>query len=181
MSGFLTTHTPFNCSLSGTTRVCRYQKGKTKLDFTEARDSEWHWHPLGHMQVCISLQADNYASTQPLSFLQAGCPSCRPTSSVKALKAWVLNKAGVKRELLDTVRAKKASILWSHHEETREKEIMQGTMAGARRRGRPHAAWMDNMKTWTGLSVDESIRMTEDRDKWSKYVHGVANPRIEDG
>jgi len=25
-----------------------------------------------------------------------------------------------------------------------------------------------------------SIRMTEDRDKWRKYVHGVANPRIED-
>jgi len=26
-------------------------------------------------------------------------------------------------------------------------------------------AWMDNIKTWTGLSVEESIRMTEDRDK----------------
>jgi len=42
-------------------------------------------------------------------------------------------------------------------------------------------AWMDNIKTWTGLSVEESIRMTEDRDKWRKYVYGVANPRIEDG
>jgi len=39
---------------------------------------------------------------------------------------------------------------------------------------------MDNIKTWTGLSVEESIRMTEDRDG-RKYVHGVANPRIEDG
>jgi len=29
--------------------------------------------------------------------------------------------------------------------------------------------------------MEESIRMTEDRDKWKKYVHGVANPRIEDG
>jgi len=62
-----------------------------------------------------------------------------------------------------------------------EKEIRQGTMPGARRRGRPRTAWMDNNKTWTGLSVDESIRMTEDRDKWIKYVHGVANPRIEVG
>ena len=43
------------------------------------------------------------------------------------------------------------------------------------------SALMDNIKTWTGLSVEESIRMTEDRDKWRKYVHGVANPRIEDG
>jgi len=58
-----------------------------------------------------------------------------------------------------------------------EKEIMQGTMPGARRRGRP--IW--TTKTWTGLSVEESIRMTEDRDKWRKYVHGVANPQIEDG
>ena len=45
------------------------------------------WHQLGHMQVCTSLQTDNHASTPPLSFLQAGCPSCRPTNSVKALKA----------------------------------------------------------------------------------------------
>jgi len=68
--------------------VSRYQKGKTNLDFTEARDSEWQWHQLGHMQLCISLQTDNHAGTTPLkSFLQAGCPSCRPTSSVKALKA----------------------------------------------------------------------------------------------
>jgi len=29
--------------------------------------------------------------------------------------------------------------------------------------------------------VEESIRTTEDRDKWRKYVHSVANPRIEDG
>jgi len=40
---------------------------------------------------------------------------------------------------------------------------------------------MDNIKTWTGLSVEESIRTTEDRNKWRKYVHGVANPRVEDG
>ena len=43
-------------------------------------------------------------------------------------------------------------------------------------------AWMDNIKTWTGLSVvEQPIRMTEDRDKWRKYVNGVANPWIEDG
>ena len=77
----------FNCPLSRTTRVSWYQKGKTNLDFTEARDSEWQQHQLGRMQVCTSLQTDNHASTPPLSFLQAGCPSCRPTNSVKAWKA----------------------------------------------------------------------------------------------
>ena len=77
------THThPFNDPLSGTTTVSRYQKGKTNLDFTEARDHEW----LGHMQVCTVLQTDSHASTPPLSFLQAGCPSCHPTNTVKALK-----------------------------------------------------------------------------------------------
>ena len=42
-------------------------------------------------------------------------------------------------------------------------------------------ARIDNVKTWAGLSVEESIKMTEDRDKWRKYVHGVANPRMKDG
>jgi len=64
--------------------VSWYQKGKTNLDFTEARDSEWQWHQLGHMQVCTLLQTDNHPTTQ---FLQAGCPSCCPTNSIKALKA----------------------------------------------------------------------------------------------
>jgi len=44
--------------------VSRYQKGKTNLDFTEARESGWQWHQLGHMQVFTSLQADNHATTQ---------------------------------------------------------------------------------------------------------------------
>ena len=79
----LVTHThPFNGPLSRTTWVSRYQKGKTDLDFTEARDSEWQWHQLDHMQVCISLKTDNHASTPPISFLWAGCPSCHPTNSI---------------------------------------------------------------------------------------------------
>jgi len=73
------THThPFNGPLSGTTRVSRYQKGKTSLDFTEARDSDWQWHQLGHMQVCISLQTDSHASTPPLSFFTGRMPFLPP-------------------------------------------------------------------------------------------------------
>jgi len=63
------THTrTFNSPLSGTTPVSWYQKGKTNLEFNEARDSEWQWHQLGHMQVCTSFQTDNHASTPPLVF-----------------------------------------------------------------------------------------------------------------
>jgi len=54
---YIYTHThTFNGPFSGTTRVSRYQKGKTNLESTEARDSEWQRHQLGHMQVCTSLQ-----------------------------------------------------------------------------------------------------------------------------
>jgi len=62
-----------------------YQKGrpKTNLDFSEARDSEWQWHQLGHVQVCTALQTDNNARTPPFSFLQAGyaLPAAQPTVS----------------------------------------------------------------------------------------------------
>ena len=58
--------------------MSRYQKGKTNLDFTEARDSEWQWHQLGHMQICTSLQTDNHASTSPLSFFTGQMPFLPP-------------------------------------------------------------------------------------------------------
>jgi len=107
----------------------------------------------------------------------------RVSWTAKKTNEWVRNKAGVKRELLDAVKASKLA----HGHTMRKqgsclrKEIMQGTMSRARRRGRPRKAWMDNINTWTGLPVEESIRMTEDRDKSRKYVHRVANSRIEDG
>jgi len=76
------THT-FNGPLSGTTRVSRYQTGKTDLDFTEARDSEWQWHQLGRMQVCTSLQTDNHASTPPLKvfYRPDALTAAQPTAS----------------------------------------------------------------------------------------------------
>ena len=82
----------------------RYQKCKTKPDFTKARDSEWQWHQLGYMQDCTSLQTDNQTSTPPLRFLQAGCPSCRPTNSVKALKAIEEISKEIKNQIKGTLR-----------------------------------------------------------------------------
>jgi len=66
--------------------------------------------------------------------------------------------------MLDTVKAMKLAY-YDHTMRKQgsclEKEIMQGTMPGACRRGRPCMAWMDNIKD----SVEDSIIMTEDRDK----------------
>jgi len=63
--------------------VSRYQKGKTNLDFTEARDSEWQWHQLGDMQVCTSLQTDNHASTQ---FFTGQMPFLQPNHQRQSTK-----------------------------------------------------------------------------------------------
>jgi len=65
--------------------VSQYQKGKTNLDFSEARDSEWQWHQLGRMQVCTSLQTDNHASTAPHHSVITGrmaLPAAQPTASM---------------------------------------------------------------------------------------------------
>ena len=76
-----------------------------------------------------------------------------------------------------------ASILWSHHEETRE-------LPGERDNARSNSRCTQARKTTHSLDrqhqdMDRThhgkVRMAEDRDKWRKYIHGVANPRIEDG
>ena len=89
------THT-FNSPLSRTTRVSRYQKGKTNLDFTEARDSEWQWHQLGHMQVCTLLQTDNHASTPTTQFFTGRMPFLPPNQqrqSTEGTDQITVNKA----------------------------------------------------------------------------------------
>jgi len=84
------THTRLTALCPGLSGWAGTRKVKTNRDFTEARDSEWQWHQLGRVQVGTSIQTDNHASTPPLSFSQAGCSSCRPANSVKALKAMMV-------------------------------------------------------------------------------------------
>ena len=81
---------PFNGPFSGTNRVGRYQKGKTNLDFTEARDSEWQWHQLGHMQVCTLLQTDNHASTPPLKFFTGRMPFLLPNQQRQSTEGQIV-------------------------------------------------------------------------------------------
>jgi len=51
-------HVRLTALLSGNTRVSRHQKGITNLDFTEARDSEWQWHQLGHNYASLHIAPD---------------------------------------------------------------------------------------------------------------------------
>jgi len=64
--------------------VSQYHKGKTDLDFTEARDTEGKWHQLGHMQVSTLLQTDNHASTPPLSFFTGRMPFLPPNQQCQS-------------------------------------------------------------------------------------------------
>ena len=58
---------------------------------------------------------------------------------------------------------------------------MQGTVPGARARGRPRKRWLDNMSEWSGLSTEKLLRATEDRRGWRRIVYDATNPRAEDG
>jgi len=89
---------PFNRHLSGTTWVSRYQKGKTNLHFTEARDSgsgiSW--------AICKSAARSRQITMPALhhsSFFTGWMPSCRQTNSVKALKAF--HVAAIKAKTLN--------------------------------------------------------------------------------
>ena len=57
-------------------------EGKTNLDFTEARDNEWQWHQLGHMQVCTSLQTITMPAPHHSVFYRPDAlPAAQPTAS----------------------------------------------------------------------------------------------------
>jgi len=51
-----------------------WYQGTVNLDFTGARDSEWQWHQLGHMQICTLTETHNHNSIPPLSFFTGRMP-----------------------------------------------------------------------------------------------------------
>ena len=64
------------------------ERWKISPDFTQARDNEWQWHQLNHMQVCTSFQTENLASTPSLSFYR---PDALPAAQPTASKHWMQN------------------------------------------------------------------------------------------
>ena len=96
---------------------------------------------------------------------------------------WVLQKAETKPCLLQAIKKRKLSF-YGHvsrkEESCMEKEIIQGTTPGQRRRGRPKTNWYDNITEWTGLKGHCLLRSAEDRRQWRKIVHEAVDPRIKD-
>ena len=93
-------HTHTHTRFPGLPRVSRYQKGKTNLDFTESRDSEWQWHQLGHMQICTLLQTDNHTSTPPLSYFTGRMPFLPPNQQRQSTEAITPNRAKYQQQFL---------------------------------------------------------------------------------
>ena len=63
--------------------------------------------------------------------------------------------------------AKKRKLTWYGHisrSSGMAKTIQQGTVKGARRRGRQKKRWEDNIKEWTGMRFGDSLRAAEDRE-----------------
>ena len=83
----------------------------------------------------------------------------------------IQNAIGVHDDLLTMV--KKRKLRWYGHisrSSGMAKTILQGTVKGARRRGRQKNRWEDNIKEWTGMGFGDSLRAAEDREGWKGIV-----------
>ena len=69
--------------------MSRYQKGKTNLDFTGARDSEWQWNPLGHMR--LHLAPDRQPCQHPTAqFFTGRMPFLPPNQQCQSIEGKII-------------------------------------------------------------------------------------------
>jgi len=90
---------------------------------------------------------------------------------------WVLLELGEKRQLLKDIKTRK--IRYYEHvmrkDSCLEKDIIQGHVNGRRSPGRQRRRWVEDITEWTGLQINEAVRVTEDRQRWHNVLH-TANP-----
>ena len=92
------------------------------------------------------------------------------------VKEQVTNQAGHQESLLSIVKRRK--LAWYGHtcrHNTLSKTILQGSVEGKRRRGRPRKSWNDNIREWTGHNLVTLLRLTEDREGWKELTAQVTN------
>ena len=86
----------------------------------------------------------------------------------------IQNAVGVHDDLLNM--AMKRKFKWHGHisrSTEMAKTILQGTVKGARMRGRQKKRWEDNIEEWTGMEFGDLMRASEDRERWKKYCCNV--------
>ena len=79
----------------------------------------------------------------------------------------IVKHIGPYEDLLATLKRRK--LKWYGHvtrSDSLTKVILQGTVEGSRRRGRPKKSWSDNIAEWTGKSFAETQAMAHSRRDW---------------
>jgi len=61
-----------------------------------------------------------------------------------------------------------------------EKDIVQGTSSGKRKRGKPQTTWLGYIVHWTNMYIERVLRVTDNRNPRRRTIHDAVNPRIED-
>ena len=83
----------------------------------------------------------------------------------------IQNATGVHDDLL-TMANKRKLRRYGHISRSSDmaKTILQGTVKGARRRGRQKNRWEDNIKEWAGMGFGDSLRAAKDSEGWKGIV-----------
>ena len=91
---------------------------------------------------------------------------------------WCLDKAGVERQLLNIVKARKLRF-YGHVRRNPglESDILDGYMNGRRTRGRQPTSWTDNIKNWTDGSMEDAYRTALNRSKWRGVIYARTRVR----
>ena len=87
------------------------------------------------------------------------------------VRSRIQNAIGVHNNLLTMM--KKRTRRWYGHisrSSGMTKTILQGTVKGAKRRGRQKKRWDDNIKRWTVMTFGDSLRTAEDMERWKGIV-----------
>ena len=82
---------------------------------------------------------------------------------------------GPQEPLLATVKRRK--LIWFGHvmrHNTISKTILQGTLEGGRRRGRPKKNWVENVKEWTDLTMPDLLTAVFQRQRWKNLSAAAA-------
>ena len=96
--------------------------------------------------------------------------SCKDHVTNEEVRNRIQNTIGVHDDL---IMVKKWKLRWYGHiarSSGMAKTILQGTVKGARRRGRQKKRWEDNIKEWMGMGFGDSLRAAEDREGWKGIV-----------
>ena len=97
----------------------------------------------------------------------------------------ILNELQTRRELLAQIIKRKLAFFGHACRNNKcnlVKTCILGMMSGERRRGRPRMQYIDNIKKWTRASLEENVRLSEDRSAWRERscAAGAANVRTDD-